>query len=92
MVLDSAETPLSWSNICQNASEKVTNEQYDRARTWHEGEKGTKEVPDEDSDNIDDVNTECEQAREPLILNAKDHEKTRRQYVSGSSLSKKSRE
>ena len=104
--LDSTDTPPSWSNIYQNSSEKVTDEQYDRARTWYEGNKGTEEVPDEDLDNIDDVDIEYEQTREPLIPNVKQHEKTREplipnakeyektreQYVSESSLSKKTRE
>ena len=68
--------------------EKVTDERYNTARTWYEGEKSAEELPDEDSDNVDDLDTECGQMREtipgtqpkvlfatPLIPNDKEREK-----------------
>ena len=41
--LNSTESPPLWSNLCQNSSEKVTDEQYDLTRIWYEGEKATNE-------------------------------------------------
>ena len=95
--LESLETPFSWRNLVQNSCEKVTNKQYDTARTWYEGGNAIEELSDEDSDDSD---TYCNQTRElipskqptpPLITNTKEYENTRDPPTLISSLSKKTR-
>ena len=59
--LDSEETPPSWEIFVENSCERTTDEQYNTARTWYEGDEAyatTEELSDDDSD------TECKQTRE----------------------------
>ena len=92
--LDSTESPPSWRNLCQNSCEKLTDEQCDIARTGYEGEKVPEEIPDEESDNTNDLDAEYDQKKEimsesghqvfwvtPLVSNAKIHEKTRESLI-----------
>ena len=92
--LDTEEIPPSWENLVENSCERATDEQYNTARTWYEGDEAydtTEELSDDDSD------TECEQTREttsidkssvsfatPLISRIVQHEKTREQKVGSS--------
>ena len=66
--LKSTESPPSWSNLCQNSSEKVTDEQYNLTRIWYEGEKATHERLDKEP-----IPTyeESEEMRETSIENEK---------------------
>ena len=68
--LNSTESPPSWSNLCQNSSEKVTDEQYNLTRTWYEGDKATQERPDkepiptyEESEEMRETSTENEKSK-----------------------------
>ena len=99
--LNSTESPPSWSNLCQNSSEKVTDEQYNLTRTWYEGEKATHERLDkesiptyEESEEMREISTENEKPKvsfaTPIVSNnSKEHNKIREPPVPRSSLSDK---